>query len=392
MNRRLYFSLFVTIMATALGASLVLPLLPVYAQSLGATGLDLGLIFSSFALARSVFLPAVGNLSDKWGRRPFMLWGLMAYTLIAIGFSLSSSVFHLIICRLIQGAGAAMVIPVARAYVGDLSKPGEEGRVMGHFNMAFFGGLALGPWMGGLLKDIFGMNSAFYSMGALSLFGFVLALFTLPKTDFQTRNNPKHKASYLQIMRIPSLLAMFLFRFGSIIGVGMNWTFMPLYGHEELHLSGTKIGILVSLTVIMTTLLQPYFGRLSDRINRPWMAFWGGALASLCLFGVPFCHTFMHLFVLNLLLGTAIGLYMPPLMAMAVDLGRRIGYMTKVMSLLEMAFSFGMVLGPLMAGLIKESLGLGAIFMVGGAIGLGTCFIFMVLILKSNSVVQEQAE
>jgi MFS family permease len=255
---------------------------------------------------------------------------------------------------------------------------------MGHFNMAFFGGLALGPWMGGLLKDIAGIDSAFYSMGALSLFGFVLSLFTLPKTPFQARNDLKPQASYLQIMRIPSLLAMFLFRLGSIIGVGMNWTFMPLYGHEVLHLSGTKIGILVSLTVIMTTILQPYFGRLCDRTNRPWMAFWGGAVASLCLIGVPYCHSFWQLFVLNLALGSAIGLYMPPLMAMAVAVGRRIGQMTKVMSLLEMAFSFGMVIGPLAAGLIKESLGLGAIFLVGGIVGIGASLVFMLLIPRAG--------
>jgi DHA1 family multidrug resistance protein-like MFS transporter len=386
MERRLYSSLFVTIMATALGASIVVPLLPVYAQGMGATGFQLGLIFASFALARSFLLPVVGQLADTWGRRRFMLAGLLVYTLISIGFQQSTQVWHLVVCRLIQGAAAAATIPVARAYVGDMTAPGEEGRVMGHFNMAFFGGLALGPWFGGFLKDLYGISTSFYSMGLLSLFGLVLSVMSLPKHDGQGPVSTRPRMSYLNMMKHPGLRAMFLFRFGSIIGTGVNWTFLPLFGNNELGLSATRIGILVSVTVVMTTLLQPWFGRMADRVNRPWMTFAGGVMASACLMAVPMCNTFNQLLVLNLVIGTAFGLYMPPLMAMAVDVGRETGYMTRVMSLLEMAFSMGMVVGPLLAGLIKELVGLRAIFLVGGGVGVLTCLIFIITARQSEKV------
>jgi MFS transporter, DHA1 family, multidrug resistance protein len=379
MNNRMFISLFITITATALGASQVLPLLPIYAQTMGATGLELGLIFSSFALARSLVLPAVGSLSDRWGRRHFMLWGLFSYIIIALGFSVATNVYHLILCRLIQGAGAAMVIPVARAYFGDMSAPGQEGRYMGLFNMAFFGGLALGPWMGGLLKDHFGINISFYSMAVLALLGLILSWITLPVHTVDKSAQPKPQISYLTMLHEPPLLAIFLIRFGSIIGVGMNWTFLPLYAHEHIHLSSSRIGILISLTVIMTTLLQPTFGRMADRVNRTWMTFWGGMIASLCLLAIPFCHSFHQLFVLNLLFGSALGLYMPPLMAIAVEEGRKLGFMMKVMSLLEMSFSFGMVVGPLTAGFIKEAVNLKSVFWVGGIIGVVSCLLFLVM-------------
>lgn len=377
MERRLYYSLFVTILATALGASIVVPLLPVYAQGMGASGFELGLIFASFALARSFFLPVVGRLADTWGRRRFMLAGLTIYTLISIGFQQSTEVWHLVLCRLIQGAAASATIPVARAYVGDMTAPGEEGRVMGHFNMAFFGGLALGPWFGGFLKDLYGISASFYSMGLLSLFGLALSVVSLPRHDGHGPLSSQHQTSYLAMLKHPMLFSIFLFRFGSIIGTGMNWTFLPLFGNNELGLSATRIGILVSVTVVMTTLLQPWFGRMADRVNRPWMTFVGGVLASVCLMAVPLCNTFGQLLVVNLIIGSASGLFMPPLMAMAVDVGRETGFMTRVMSLLEMGFSFGMVAGPLLAGLIKETLGLRAIFLVGGGIGLLTCLIFI---------------
>ncbi|MDY6851449.1 MAG: MFS transporter, partial [Thermodesulfobacteriota bacterium] len=111
MDSRVYFTLFVTILAVALGASMVIPLLPVYAQDLGATGFELGLIFSGFALARSILLPLVGSLADRWGRRGFIMAGLLIYSGVAIGFDHSQSVTLLILCRLTQGVGAAMVIP-----------------------------------------------------------------------------------------------------------------------------------------------------------------------------------------------------------------------------------------------------------------------------------------
>ncbi len=371
MNRKLFISLMLTMAATALGASIVVPLLPVYASQMGATGHQLGLVFSGFALARSLLLPLIGLLADRHGRRIVMLLGLLIFSLIAVAFVFAQSVTQLIVCRVIQGIGAAMVIPIARAYGGDLSPPGREGRTMGQFNMAFFAGLACGPWIGGYIKDFFGMRFAFYSMGGLALVGFVLALLTLPRTESTETSKPRGpRLGYLAILRKPPVRAMFLFRAGSIIGLGMNWAFLPLYGHSELRLSGGRIGILVSLTVLMATLLQPFFGRRADRSSRAWMTFHGGLWASAFLLLVPFCDTFWQLFLLNLLIGAAIGLYMPPLMAMAVDIGHRHDVMNRVMTLLEMAFSFGMVLGPIMAGLVMEAYGLRTIFWFGGGVGI----------------------
>jgi MFS family permease len=136
------------------------------------------------------------------------------------------------------------------------------------------------------------------------------------------------------------------------------------------------------MTVLMTTLLQPYFGRLADRVNRTWLTIIGGVAGSICVLAIPYCHSFYHLLALNTLLGTAIGAYMPPLMAMAVDIGRRTHMMTRIMSILELAFSTGMVVGPLMAGLIKEMYGINAIFLFGGITGMATCLALLLVSLK----------
>jgi MFS family permease len=382
MDRRLYFTLFLTITAIAVGASIILPLLPVYAQGMGAAGFQLGMIFSGFSFARTLFLPLVGLWSDQMGRRRLMLAGLIVHILVALGFGVASSVTQLVLLRILQGVGAATVIPIARAFAGDMTKPGEEGRLMGHFNMAFFGGLAIGPWIGGLLNDLVNIRTAFFTMAALSLFGYLLCVLNLPRGRTGLADAPPRPVSYWAMFQDPMLAAMFLFRFGSIIGLGMNWTFLPLYGHQELGLSATRIGFLVSVTVIMTTLLQPLFGRWSDRFNRVRMTFWGGALGSTALLFIPFCQSFGQLLLLNLVVGTAIGLYMPPLMALAVDAGRRTGFMTRVMSLMELAFSVGMVVGPLLAGLLSDHVGLGPTFQSAGSVGLAASFLFLFMTRK----------
>ncbi|MBU2547438.1 MAG: MFS transporter [Proteobacteria bacterium] len=385
MDRRLYISLFLTTLAVALGLSLVAPLLPIFAEDLGATGIEIGLIFSSFSLARSVLLPIVGQVADSWGRRTFLLGGLIVYLVASMLYVFADSVASLVICRLSQGVAGAMVVPVARSYVADMIPPGREGRLMGHFNMAFFSGLAIGPWLGGFLKDWYGMNAAFLTMAGLVFAGLVITWTNVPRVWTPSADSGAHEPmSYMDMLRHPSLMGLFVFRFGTIIGIGMNWSFMPLYGHDVLRLSASAVGLLISLNVVMTTLLQPLFGRLADRWDRSWMTFWGGLLASVCLLGLPYCHDFWSLFVVNLFLGVFVGMYMPPLMALSVDAARETGFMTRVMSLLELAFSVGMVVGPVLAGLIEETLDIGWVFRGGGLIGLATCVIFMVIQRRPN--------
>ncbi len=384
MDRRVYYTLFATIMASALGASLVVPLLPVYAQSLGASGLGLGMIFSGFAVARTIILPWVGQLGDSRGRKRLIMLGLFIYLVVAVGFDLASSLVQLILCRILQGAGAAMVIPMARAYVGDLTPAGREGSVMGHFNIAFYAGLTLGPWLGGYLKDSLGLSASFYSMAVLAFFGLVLSGINLPRSSAIIKKRSQlPPVSYWAMLSIPSLTAIFLFRWGTTIGVGINWAFMPIYAHESLGLSSGVIGMLIGLNLFMTTISQPLFGWLADRWSRTLMIFFGGFAACSALVALPFCRTFNQMLVVNLVIGLSTGAFMPPLMAMAVDAGRRTGFMTKVMSLLEMAFSLAMIMGPMAAGLIKDTWGLKTTFVWGGAFGLFMCLVFLAVVFFS---------
>ena len=102
-DKKIFATLFFAIFATVTGMGIVVPLLPVYAHELGASGFYIGMIFGSFALARTFFLTYFGRLSDRKGRKPLIIPGLLAYTLISVGFIFFGEVNALIVLRFFSG-------------------------------------------------------------------------------------------------------------------------------------------------------------------------------------------------------------------------------------------------------------------------------------------------
>ena len=92
LNKKIFGALFFSIFATVTGVGIVVPLLPVYAHNLGASGIYIALIFGSFSISRSAFLPYFGRLSDKKGRKPFIVAGLFSYSLISFAFLFADNV------------------------------------------------------------------------------------------------------------------------------------------------------------------------------------------------------------------------------------------------------------------------------------------------------------
>ncbi|MGD8258754.1 MAG: MFS transporter, partial [Desulfobacterales bacterium] len=182
LDKKIFGTLFFSIFAAVTGVGIVVPLLPIYAHNLGASGLYIGSIFGAFSLSRTIFLPYFGRLSDKKGRKPFIVPGFLAYAIISIAFIFSEAVTTLIAIRFFHGIASAMLMPVIQAYIGDITPSGREGWTMGLFNMSLFLGLSLGPLLGGIIKDTFSLQASFISMGMLAFIGFLLSFWLLPPT------------------------------------------------------------------------------------------------------------------------------------------------------------------------------------------------------------------
>jgi len=387
LDKKIFSTLFFSIFGTVTGVGIVVPLLPVYAHDLGASGLYIGLIFGAFSLSRTFFLPYFGRQSDKKGRKPFIVAGLLAYTMVSIAFIFSNHVKALIAIRFIQGIASAMIMPAVQAYVGDITPRGREGFTLGLFNMSMFLGLSIGPLIGGVFHDRFGLDVSFASMGFLTLVGFLLSFFLLPATKTERVVNRRTvPLSWKQLIKNREMTGLFLFRFAYAACIGVIWSFLPVFADSEFSLSGASIGILVMLGVFSSGLLHVPMGFLADRVNRKMMVVIGGLIISYAIFSFEWTNSFGDLIVASLLFGLGGGVAMPALMAMAVLQGNSTGAMGSVMGILAMAHSLGMLIGSFIGGLMMDMFHLRYAFPSGAVIMIVCVGLFIVFTYHKKEV------
>jgi MFS family permease len=267
-----------------------------------------------------------------------------------------------------MGAAGAMIIPIAMAYIGDLSPEGEEGKWMGYSNAAFFSGFGIGPLLGGALAERFGMNAAFYSMSSLCLLAFLVAVLLLPESRIRKLGERGH-LSLKEMSASPIIRGLFSFRMVQALGRSGLMTFLPILAASDIGLGPTLIGVLlVANNLPMIVLLAPA-GWLADRFNRRVLVILGNLIYITTLALVPLAHTFWQ--QLWLCFPRAIGgaISNPAATAMTVEEGRKFG-MGSTMSILMMAMAIGIALGPTLSGLIADHVNINMVFYFGGAIGL----------------------
>ncbi len=354
-RKGVFITLFFAMFSTVTGVGIVVPLLPIYAHDLGATGIYVGMIFGSFSISRTLLLPFFGRLSDQKGRKPFIAMGLLSYTLISFAFIFSKNVETLIALRFIQGAASAMVMPVVQAYVGEITPEGSEGYSMGLFNLSMFLSLSLGPMMGGVIKDILSLDAAFVSMGALSCLGLLLCMVFLPPVSEEKAGITKHVVvPWAVLVKDKALISIFIFRYAYIACIGVIWSFLPLYADREFGLSGSLTGILVTLGVFVSGLLQLPMGYAADRMSRTGMIIIGGLFSAVGMLMPYFATSFSDLVIAVCIFGLGGGISMPAVMASAVLKGDEKKAMGSVMSIMTIAHSLGMLTGSMAAGLAMD--------------------------------------
>jgi len=380
--RRIYNVLFISVFATMLGLGIVSPLLPIYAENLGATGIWLGVIFSAFALSRSVFMPIIGRISDRRGRKWIILIGMFAYAVLSLAYLIAGSVYSLTAVRFAHGLASAMVVPIAMAYIADLSEKGKEGSHMGNFSISMFLGMGVGPLLGGFLNDTFGMPSVFYAMAGLSAFATLLVAISLPEAKpggFALPDAPSTPMPAL--ITLPVMQGVMVFAFISALGRGGMMVFVPVFG-PLIAISPFEVGIVLSANTFLMALLQVPIGRLTDTGNKVALIVAGSTIAAIALAVIPLTHSFLPLLLITSLIGVGGAIQQPAIMALTVDAGRTIGMGTS-MGAYNTVFSIGMIIAPLMGGAFMDFVGIEAVFYVGGAISLIGTVIFAAMMQRS---------
>ena len=375
-------TLLVSLFIAIVGIAFVIPFLPILAVDYGANGFELGLIMASFSISMAITQPIVGLFSDRHGRKLFLLAGLAIYSLTGFAYVLSSSVIDMSLIRLIQGVGGGLVFAVSMAYVGDLAPEEHEGRYMGMYNVAMFGGFGCGPLIGGILKDAFGMNASFIGMGVLGAMAFVSILLFLPES--RTTNNSEQQqesigSAFAGILSETRMVGIFIIRLAVMFSMVPSFIFLPILLTDVMQASATQIGLVITSRTMVTAALQYPFGWVADRYNRVLLTISSLFGMSIVVSLLGLSQELWHAFILFTLLGVMEAIFQPTNSAMILEGGRSHG-MGTTMGIFNMAMSIGMFIGSLGAGVLIDAFGMQAGFMIVASVVLCSTFVSWPLI------------
>jgi MFS family permease len=360
--------LLVCVFTAMLGLGIIGPIIPIYAENLGATFVQIGLLSSAWSISRLIFTAPVGRLADRTSKRRIIAAGLGVYTILSLLYAVAWDYTSLITVRFFHGLGSAMSMPIAMAYAAEIAPEGREGKFMGNLNMAMFAGMGLGPLIGGYLTDYFTLSAPFYAMGAMAALSLLLTLGLLPDDQKHRGVDRRAPPSFRKVLSIPVLRAVFIYRAVGALGRGSIWSFLSLYISGAADIGGLGLpisvaGLILSMGQLSSAFLQSPSGALADKYDKKRLIILGGFVGSVGLLMFPFSDTTWEVMLARLVFAGGSAISMPALSAIAAIEGRELGVGT-TMSVLQSAMSLGMILGPLISGYLVDIYGLKPIFFV----------------------------
>src|SRR6185437_5517714 len=235
-----------TVLIDFTGFGVIIPLLPFWAQHLGANPLQVGLILTVYSLAQFIFLPVLGRLSDRFGRRPIILWSLLIEVVSLALTALSGSFLLLLLARFIGGMGAAN-IGAAQAVVSDTTPPAERAKGMGFIGAAIGLGFVLGPALGGALVTL-GLTAPFWFAAGVALINAALVFFLLPETrvrrpaaaDALARPQVGFVAGLLETLRSPAVTRLIAVNLLYTLAFTAMEAMFPLFSQREFGWGATQ--------------------------------------------------------------------------------------------------------------------------------------------------------
>ncbi len=353
----------------SLGFGLIFPLFPVYAENLGASAFEIGIIFAAFVLTRAVFSPTFGNLSDRIGRKRLILVGSLLYVVFAIWFTIPETWIGLVIVRGFQGVASAMVWPVSEALIIDSTPQGERGSAMGKIVMSSNLGFVIGPFAGGGLVMLAQSTLGFSEMDSYRFPFYFTALLAavatllvwLYVTDARTPD-PVKRALGIRSMLKPEGLEPAKLRDIRVLYVnaameGFSFSsigpLMALFLMYRFELGAEWISILIGIAMGLGALVAFPSGRLSDRLGRKKVFVTGGLIAFIATLLIP---TAWSLVVIVALLGArsmAFQVASPALRALQADIVPE-NMRGKLIGVLESMSAVGAAVGAPLGGLIFD--------------------------------------
>lgn len=351
--------LFTTIFLVGVGFSIIMPVLPYYAESLGANAFQLGLLITVYAVCQFIFAPIWGAYSDRVGRKPVLLAGILGYSFTFILFGFANQLWMLYVIRIAGGILACATMPTAMAYVGDTTSLEKRGSAMGMIGAAMGMGMVFGPAIGGILSGI-SLAFPFVFAGLLALANAISVWILLPESlpGDQRVIRKIERASLLEGLRSP-LVVLFLCICLASIGESIHHGTFALFAESKLSFTARDIGWAFTTAGIVMALVQGLLvGRLINRLGEEKTAGAGIVIMGLSFLLFLFMYNIPSSIVFMAVFSAGVGLIRPSISAAVSK--RTDSAQGAAMGILNGYDSLGRAIGPALGGfMLDQGLNLG---------------------------------
>ena len=263
------FVLFLTILVNLIGFGIIIPLLPFYATTYGASPLMIGLLFASFSISQLIAAPLLGGWSDRWGRRPVLILSLIGTAISFVMLALATNLAMLFAARIVDGLSGGN-ITTARAYIADVTPHEDRARAYGFLGAAFGLGFILGPALGGFFSHI-SYTAPIWVAVVVTLAATVLAWVWLPETVHRAQAESMSPwRAVRDVATRPNLRVLLGVDFIYWMSFAVYQTTFALFGAHRFGFDAAKTGYFLSAfgflgVIVQGALVGPIVNRLGER-------------------------------------------------------------------------------------------------------------------------------
>ena len=261
--------IFLTIFVNLVGFGIIIPLLPFYAQTFGASPLVIGLLFASFSISQLVAAPILGDISDRWGRRPVLIFSLLGTVVSFVMLALAHSLAVLFFARIVDGLSGGN-ITTARAYIADITTEENRAKAFGVLGAAFGLGFIVGPGLGAAFSHI-SYTAPIWAAAVITSAATGLAYFWLPETVHRAHaGGGSPWRALTDLLRRTHLRALFTIDFVYWAAFAVYQTTFALFGAHRFGFDAAHTGYLLSAfgflgVVVQGGLVGPVVSALGER-------------------------------------------------------------------------------------------------------------------------------
>lgn len=344
-----------------LGMSLIFPVMPFIRNEYHFSAFDMGMMSSLFALVQFIASPIVGRISDRTGRKPMLVWGLIVFGLAEFVFAATSKLWLFDLSRAVDGLSAAMFVPTSMALAADITTREQRAKVIGWLSAAFSGGLMLGPGLGGLLANI-SYKMPFWVAGVLGIISAIVAFFALPADEQEELQSHTERADEelagsswdaVKKMMTPALVVLFIMILVSAFGLAGFESIYSLYVNQVHHFDLTTIAAVLTVNGVLSLLLQVFlFDHLVIWFGEVQIIRWSFFISVIGTLIVIYDHSHWQLFVATLVVYEGFDMLRPAITTLLTKMSEsNQGLLNGINMSLT---SIGNIIGPLLSGALLD--------------------------------------